>query len=178
MRKPWFTSPPISPVLSDNPTISSPQPRAIKSCSVQYTLRFRQFDNRRWARTQIKRVWLRFDVHAFVHFEWFNFGVIRPPIVWSHYTNQDTNFVELSIEIRCQKMKNKYLIALHCANDYLSPLEFEFQHAKNDSNFSVLKNVAWSVSIFPNAMTKNSVIPTKKPRRWNATQGLINLGLW
>jgi hypothetical protein len=39
-------------------------------------------------------------------------------------------------------MKNKYLIALHSTNDYLSPVEFEFQHAKNDSNFSVLKNVA------------------------------------
>ena len=33
-------------------------------------------------------------------------------------------------------------IRIHSANDYLSPVEFEFQHAKNDSNFSVLKNVA------------------------------------
>ncbi len=33
-------------------------------------------------------------------------------------------------------------IRIHFANDYLSPVEFEFQHAKNDSNFSVLKNVA------------------------------------
>lgn len=33
-------------------------------------------------------------------------------------------------------------IRIHSANNYLSPVEFEFQHAKNDSNFSVLKNVA------------------------------------
>ena len=33
-------------------------------------------------------------------------------------------------------------IRIHSANDYLSLVEFEFQHAKNDSNFSVLKNVA------------------------------------
>ena len=33
-------------------------------------------------------------------------------------------------------------IRIHSANDYLSPVEFEFQHAKNDSNFAVLKNVA------------------------------------
>ena len=33
-------------------------------------------------------------------------------------------------------------IRIHSANDYLSPVEFEFQHAKNDSNFSVLKKVA------------------------------------
>ena len=32
-------------------------------------------------------------------------------------------------------------IPTHSANDYLSPVEFEFQHAKNASNFSVLKNV-------------------------------------
>jgi putative transposase len=33
-------------------------------------------------------------------------------------------------------------IRIHSANNYLSPVEFESQHAKNDSNFSVLKNVA------------------------------------
>ena len=33
-------------------------------------------------------------------------------------------------------------IRIHSANNYLSPVEFESQQAKNDSNFSVLKNVA------------------------------------
>lgn len=33
-------------------------------------------------------------------------------------------------------------IRIHSANHYLSPVEFESQHAKNDSNFYVLKNVA------------------------------------
>ena len=33
-------------------------------------------------------------------------------------------------------------IRIHSANDYLSPVEFESQQAKNDSNFYVLKNVA------------------------------------
>ena len=33
-------------------------------------------------------------------------------------------------------------IRIHSANNYLSPVEFEFQQPKNDSNFSVLKNVA------------------------------------
>jgi putative transposase len=33
-------------------------------------------------------------------------------------------------------------IRIHSANNYLSLVEFESQQAKNDSNFSVLKNVA------------------------------------
>ena len=33
-------------------------------------------------------------------------------------------------------------VRIHSANDYLSPVEFESQFAKNNSNFPVLKNVA------------------------------------
>ena len=38
--------------------------------------------------------------------------------------------------------KKTFVFTVSSANDYLSPVEFESQHAKNDSNFSVLKNVA------------------------------------
>jgi hypothetical protein len=36
-------------------------------------------------------------------------------------------------------------IRIHSANVYLSPDEFEVQHAKNDSNLPALKNVALSI---------------------------------